>query len=227
LQPARRTGDDAGPKDAGALQPSSDGSSGAWQVSGYIAASDGVLVKLRRNVAQGGRIPDEDGFQWIGPIAQRTVFTRPEWQALAGQPLGEIGQGDDVDVVPLGLEAVPSAVAIVAHQPDSQVQPAAAAVHPLVLVQVECRICATDKPRASLAACRTSGCDGAMCRDCLSKMSLGDRKWYCDSTTCICMFYRCPFCNQTNRARLGQLGRRQLMRLLLQCKNRCNNSHAD
>ena len=58
-------------------------------------------------------------------------------------------------------------------------------------------------------------------------MSLGDRKWYCDSTTCICMFYRCPFCNQTNRARLGQLDRRQLMRLLLQCKNRCNNSHAD
>eukprot|EP01047_Picozoa_sp_COSAG01_P121639 COSAG01_NODE_50443_length_363_cov_1.018939_1_plen_80_part_10 len=80
------------------------------------------------------------------------MFTRPEWQALAGQPLGEIGQGDDVDVVPLGLEAFPSAVAIVAHQPDSQVQLAAAAVHPLVLVQVECRICATDKPRASLAA---------------------------------------------------------------------------
>jgi hypothetical protein len=132
LQLAQRTGDDAGLKDAGALQPSSDGSSGAWQVASYIAASDGVLVKLWRNVAQGGRIPDEDGFQWIGPIAQRTVFTRPEWQALAGQPLGEIGQGDDVNVVPLGLEAVPSAVAIVAHQPDSQVQPVATAVHPLV-----------------------------------------------------------------------------------------------
>jgi hypothetical protein len=120
----------------------------SWQVAGFIAASDGVLVKLRRNVGQGGRIPDEDGFQWIGPIAQRTVFTRPEWQARAGQPLGEIGQGDDVDVVPLGLEAFPSAVAIVAHQSDSQVQPAAAAVHPLVPVQVECRICATDKPTA-------------------------------------------------------------------------------
>eukprot|EP01047_Picozoa_sp_COSAG01_P053864 COSAG01_NODE_5819_length_4014_cov_5.567561_2_plen_383_part_00 len=101
--------------------PGTFGPSGTWRVAGFIRVPDGTQVKLRRNPWQG-----------VQSTPARTVFTRPEWQARAGQSLVDICLGDPVDVVHLSLEACPSAVAIVAHRPDLPEPLAATSVQPSV-----------------------------------------------------------------------------------------------
>eukprot|EP01047_Picozoa_sp_COSAG01_P006530 COSAG01_NODE_237_length_20722_cov_360.895747_16_plen_173_part_00 len=77
----------------------------SWYVSGFIATSSGMHVKLRQN-----------GWLCRDPGRKQSVFTRAEWQAHAGQPLEDICVGDEVRVMQLELAATPSAVAIVPHR---------------------------------------------------------------------------------------------------------------